>query len=81
MNGKGAAAALVLMFLVTAVRLGDKPVFRDPDGAESMSKGIEKGIKEFNKARKTQGQAKRAKHNISLAPSCGGLSMQSAFPR
>ena len=56
MNGKGAAAALVLMFLVTAVRLGDKPVFRDPKGAENMSKGIEKSIKEFNKARKSGGE-------------------------
>ena len=54
MNGKGAAAALV--FLVTAVRLGDKPVFRDPNGAESMSKGIEKNIRDFNKARKAGGE-------------------------
>ena len=52
MNGNGTAAAIVLLFLVSAVRLGDKPVFRDPKGAENMAKSIEKEIKEFNKAKK-----------------------------
>ena len=52
MNGKGTAAAIVLLFLVSAVRLGDKPVFRDPKGAENMAKAIEKEIQEFNKAKK-----------------------------
>ena len=55
MNAKGVAAAVVFLFLVSAIRLGDKPVFPGKKDAELKSKEIEQRVTEMHSARRRVG--------------------------
>ena len=54
MYGKGVAAAVVLLFVVTAARLGDKPVFRNAGDAEVLSQKVQEAVKGFHKSSKVK---------------------------
>ena len=54
MNWKGTATAVVFLFLVSASRLKDKPVFSSSKAQETWVKTIEDDVKAFHKARSSK---------------------------